>query len=399
MSIPCFVMITDSRLATSADGCVATNDPALVGLGWHRGLEIPEMRLAARVDPVVGSGHLLVAGDVTPLAHYVGLAQFFRRAPRLIRQILGLVSTHDVVITRLPGLVGLVTVAIAVVLRRPRAIEVVGDPLDALGRDSLRRRLLSVVGQRATRWATRRGHAVRYVTQEILQAAYPAKPGAVTVGFSSVQSALWFSQEESPVATSPTVVALGSQEQLYKGHDLLIRALPAVRAAIPGARLQLLGDGVRQPELRLMCHELQVSDAVDFLGHVAAKADVIRAVDEAWVFAMPSRAEGLPRALVEAMARGKACVGTRVGGIPELLDESQLVDVDEEEALVATLVRLLSDAEERQRLGRRNRRAVEPYRPEALAASSRRWTAAVRALGQSRSTRRRAGKSSCGSQS
>lgn len=370
------VMVTDSRLGTDRDGRVATSDPAITGRGWTRGLKL-DMRYVVRVDPRPGSADMPVDADVRPLPFYIGVSAFLRALPRTLRVLVGELRRADCVVTRVPGLIGLVTVVLAAMMRRPVAVEVVGDLEDSMPGSGSKRWVTAALGGAATRWAVRRARAVRYVTQETLQRAYPASPDAVTVAFSSVQPGLWFEQASEPADLQPRVIAVGSQEQLYKGHDLLIRAWPEVRRSVPGAVLVLAGAGRQQALLRDMASSLGVDSAVLFLGQVTDKATLIREVDRAWVYAMPSRAEGLPRALVEAMARGRACVATRVGGIPELVGDMQLVDVDDLGGLTDRLVKLLSDGELRASLGRRNRDSLRPYMPDFLAAKSDEWSVAV----------------------
>ena len=89
------------------------------------------------------------------------------------------------------------------------------------------------------------------------------------------------------------------------------------------------------------------------------KDELLRAAP---VFAMPSRSEGLPMALLEAMAYGMAIVATEVGGIPEVFDSGEdgvLVPPEEPEALAGALCRLAADPELRERLARAARRAGE----------------------------------------
>jgi glycosyltransferase involved in cell wall biosynthesis len=81
---------------------------------------------------------------------------------------------------------------------------------------------------------------------------------------------------------------------------------------------------------------------------------------------MPSRTEGLPRALVEAMARGLPAVGTDVGGIPELLDSRCIVRPDDDRALAGALAELLRHADLWEEQSRRNLDVASGFRVEAL---------------------------------
>ena len=90
----------------------------------------------------------------------------------------------------------------------------------------------------------------------------------------------------------------------------------------------------------------------------------LRALDQATVLVLPSRSEGLGRVVVEAFCRGRAVVGSRVGGIPDLVADGEtglLVPPEDAHALADVLVRALSDRPLAERLGAAARLAIEPW--------------------------------------
>lgn len=105
---------------------------------------------------------------------------------------------------------------------------------------------------------------------------------------------------------------------------------------------------------------LGIADRVRFEGQQPADrvADELRRAD---LFVLASRTEGLPRALIEAMAAGLPCIGTRVGGIPELLDDEALVAPGDAEALAARIRAFLDDAGLFERQAARNLREASIY--------------------------------------
>lgn len=142
-----------------------------------------------------------------------------------------------------------------------------------------------------------------------------------------------------------------------KGTPELIGAFGAMRA--PGARLVLAGNGDRQGARRL-AHDLGLGDRVELPGWLdPASRDELLA--GATIFALPSHSEGLPMALLEAMAHGLPSVATPVGAVSELVEDrvnGLLVPVGDEEALRAALQELADSVALRERLGRAARETV-----------------------------------------
>ncbi len=104
-----------------------------------------------------------------------------------------------------------------------------------------------------------------------------------------------------------------------KGLSYLLDAFSSVRQQVPSAHLVLLGEGSSRVDLEQQAARMPCRQAIHFLGHRPAVEGLLRGLD---VFVLSSVAEGMPRAILEAMAAGIPCVGTEVGGIPEVLDGS-----------------------------------------------------------------------------
>jgi glycosyltransferase involved in cell wall biosynthesis len=143
-----------------------------------------------------------------------------------------------------------------------------------------------------------------------------------------------------------------------KGVDLLIAALPPVVRAHPSVQVLIAGDGPERGALERVAADLAVAPAVRFLGTRDDIAVLNNLLD---VFVLPSRQEALGLALVEAMAAGRAVVATRIGGMPEVVDDGEsrvLVPPDDPPALAQALLGLLADGERRRALGAAARATV-----------------------------------------
>ncbi len=282
-----------------------------------------------------------------PLPYYLGAGGLLRALPRTVPAVVRAVARADRLVLRLPGAVGTLAAAAAAVLNRRYAAEVVGDPAEVLAAGSLggAGRRAAGLARAVMRRVVRRACAVQYVTERTLQRRYPPAPGVpiATVSNVRLEPAAFVAHPRPAPPPVPRVVAVGSHEQLYKGHDVLLRALR--RLADDGLPVTgvLVGDGRRHEELVALAGSLGLTGRVTFTGALHDRATLVELLDSASVFALPSRTEGLPRALLEAMARALPAVASKVGGIPELLDPRFLVPAGDDRALAGALATLLRD--------------------------------------------------------
>jgi len=156
------------------------------------------------------------------------------------------------------------------------------------------------------------------------------------------------------------VVGLGRLVPI-KGFDLLARALPAVVAQIPSARVLLVGDGAERAHLGAIAASMGVAERLQMTGETTDVASYLAAAD---VVAVPSRNEGMGRVIVEAMALGLPVVATAVGGIPDVVTDGEcgrLVEPEYVDALAAALVDLGRDPALRRKLGEAAVRRAEAF--------------------------------------
>jgi glycosyltransferase involved in cell wall biosynthesis len=155
----------------------------------------------------------------------------------------------------------------------------------------------------------------------------------------------------------------------YKGIDVLLRAAAAARAAGVDFELRLAGDGSERSSLVSLAQELGLTD-VTFLGALPPEA-VAAALQSADLMVLPSRGEGLPVSVVEAMALGRPVLATTAGGTGEVVQDrvtGVLVDPDRPDQLAEALALLAADRAGLQRMARAARLAWETggWSPEAV---------------------------------
>jgi glycosyltransferase involved in cell wall biosynthesis len=152
--------------------------------------------------------------------------------------------------------------------------------------------------------------------------------------------------------------------EFSKGVDVLLHAwgrmmnAPAEWRLHLKPRLRIVGDGVFRRQLEYIAGRLKLSESVEFLG---SRTDIVHLLQQSWAFVMPSRWEGMPNALLEAMACGLPCIATRVSGSEDLIVDGingMLVEPEQPIAMGQALRRLLQDSELALQLGHAARAAV-----------------------------------------
>lgn len=136
-----------------------------------------------------------------------------------------------------------------------------------------------------------------------------------------------------------------------KGHEYLVQAMPQVIKRFPNVKAGICGEGPLRPQLESQINELGLSDHVKLLG---SRVDVSPVVASADIFVLPSRWEGLSRALMEAMAAGLPVVATRVDGIQDLITDGVhglLVSSEDAKGLAASILQLLEHPQMMKKMG------------------------------------------------
>jgi glycosyltransferase involved in cell wall biosynthesis len=240
------------------------------------------------------------------------------------------------------------------------------------------RRALSPLADRLGRAAVRRADGVRTLspfTTELVRGE-GVEPAAEFPAFMDLD--VFVERPPAPLPAEPVALFVGVLER-YKAVEVLAEAWRLVAPRLPGARLRLVGRG----SLRDVADGL----VAEFPGRVSwteslTTPEVAAAMDEATALVLPSRSEGLPRIVVEAFCRGRAVVGARAGGIPDLVEDGDngvLVPSEDAGALAKALVRVLSDSALAERLGEGARRTADAWlaSPEEYARRVRELVEAV----------------------
>jgi glycosyltransferase involved in cell wall biosynthesis len=323
---------------------------------WSKMLEVfGHVKVIARVKDVaqVPDGGHRADGDgvsFTAVPYYVGPAEYLRNARGVRRAACGAICDEDAVVMHAGTELAAALEPEFSKRNRPYGVIVVGDPDEVFAPKSVKHLLRPVFRW----WFTYRQQvdcfnacAALYVTEKTLQSKYPCPQHSV--------SATDVELPEEAIVSSPRVFALvqthfelvtvGTMEQRYKAHDVLIDAVAMCIEDGFDIKLTLIGDGKHRKELEAQALRKGIGDRVLFTGTVPSGKEVRNWLDKSDLFILPSRTEGLPRAMIEAMARALPCIGSDVGGIPELLDEKDLVPSADTLALADKITEVLTAPE------------------------------------------------------
>jgi phosphatidyl-myo-inositol dimannoside synthase len=347
------VIATEARFHRNASGSVCADTESTAYDFWTRYLEVfDRVTVLARVsDKPMQNARFRVEGphvSVLALPYYVGPAAFLRQLPPLGRALLRAYTPQSAYLARVPGIIGALLLAVLAVRRHPFGLEVVGDPHDVFAPGTLRHPLSPILRagfSRTLRSQCRRAVAVSYVSERVLARRYPPGEDTFVTSYSSIDlEPDAFAKAPRTYASSPdplTIVNVGTFAQPYKGQHVLMHAQKLCRDAGLDVRVRLVGGGKLLSRAREEARELGLADDVAFLGQVPA-SEVRHHLQQSDLFVLPSLTEGLPRALIEAMAQALPCIASDIGGIPDLLPKEYLVRPGDAQQLAQTIGDLAS---------------------------------------------------------
>lgn len=237
----------------------------------------------------------------------------------------------DFIVIRLPSFLGLFILFLNLFFKKKVFIELVGDPKEALLTSQAHVNILfkTFVTLFAffNAFFVKRADGVIYVTKSALQDRYPTSTlqsyaSNVEVNIQDKVLDLHIYQNKKPYFK---IGMIGSFNNSYKGIDDAIRAVFLLRQKKVDIYLHILGSGKLKSNYLALAQKMNITDNIIFDGALSGGAEVNEWLDSLDLYIQPSRTEGLPRALIEAMARALPAVATNVGGIPELLSSDFLV--------------------------------------------------------------------------
>ena len=175
----------------------------------------------------------------------------------------------------------------------------------------------------------------------------------------SVHTDRWRTRKELRVDSETCLIGTVGRLTPVKGIPYLLEAARMLLRQGANVKVLVVGDGSIRPDLMTQTRELGITDNVVFLGHREDTDVLLQALD---IFVLPSLSEGIPMALLEAMAASRAVVASRVGGIPEIIEdevEGFLIEPMDVHSLAERCRRLIESPDVARRMGEQARKRVE----------------------------------------
>jgi glycosyltransferase involved in cell wall biosynthesis len=212
------------------------------------------------------------------------------------------------------------------------------------------RGLLSPAADRIALGALRRADGIRTVTAYTtgLVRELGLEPADEFPAYMDFDSFL--QEAPKPLPSSPRALFVGVLER-YKNVDGLAEAWRRVAPRVPAAQLHVVGSGALQPVVEQLVDDLPARTSWT---ERLTPSEVAAALDDSTLLVLPSRSEGMGRVIVEAFCRARPVVASRVGGIPDLVQDGSnglLVEPGDTDGLADALVRVLDERELAERLG------------------------------------------------
>lgn len=233
------------------------------------------------------------------------------------------IDKHDIVILRVPTEMANFVHKYTLKQKKTLIVEVVGCPFDALWNHSLKGKAIAIPSMFSMKKLVKYSPNVIYVSNKFLQMRYPTKGngiGCSDVRLENINDLALKERLEKIKGKNQFVIGtIGGYNVKFKCQDKVFLMLAYLKnRGIVNIRYELVGGGDNW-RLKQLAQKYGVEEQVCFIGSLSHEL-VFDWLDKIDCYIQPSKQEGLPRSVVEAMSRGLPCIGSTVGGIPELLE-------------------------------------------------------------------------------
>ena len=368
-------ILFDHKFIRKPDGSYGSPTHYNYDLFKSRYLQVfDELEIICRTPEPVGTVVEMGPGvKLVSVGGWKGAFDFITKRPRIRRIVEAKVEQAESLLMIVPSFLSGIAWGGLRKRSRPYAVEVVGDPEGVFSPEACKHIFRDILRKQFTsrlKSLCANACCASYVTAEALQLKYPASKSAYQTNYSSIvlDSNSFASTPKifSSTKKSWRIICVGAMDHPLKGQDLLVEALSVLRSNSVDATVVFVGDGALRNKLESQVASLSLNEYVHFTGKLQPGDQVRRELDNSDLYVLPSRSEGLPRVVIEAMARGLPCFGSDLPGVHELLPRECIFPVNDASKIAYLIADLVKDIESINKLSVRNLAASQKYSDEVL---------------------------------
>lgn len=309
--------------------------------------------------------------EIAELPWFQGIKQMIKKFGEIKKVFRDACGDCDCFIFRIAQLESFVAYKYGRIKNKPFAVEIVNDPETFIDMPSIMKKYSVHMVKKMAREA----NGAAYVTEEYLQRKYPtATKNDRKHKFQAYYSSIDLSKNDlfdTPVAYSSEkpfriIHVSNAINSDIKGHTTLIRAFELISKGHENSELVFIGDGSKLNDYKQMVISAGLRDKVKFLGRLSSKSSILNELRASNLMILPTKMEGLPRTIIEAMAVGLPCLSTPVAGIPELLDGEYLFSPNDYIGFANKTLELIKDPDQLNSMGQRNLLKASEYTSDEL---------------------------------
>jgi glycosyltransferase involved in cell wall biosynthesis len=282
------------------------------------------------------------------------------------------VVNADIAMVRLPSIQGIIACSVLQKMNKPYVVEVVGSAFDSLWyHDRFKGRIMAPILHVLNKKAIRKAPNAIYVTDTYLQEKYPNQNNTVAcsdVIIEDLNEGILEDRIKKINSRSKNknikIGLVGSYDVMYKGHDIAIQALSDIKDKHK-VELHFLGSGSKE-QWEVMAHKYNVKKLLYFDKPINSGVEMNNWLDEIDILFTPSKTEGMPRVVLESMARAGVIVASSVGDIPYVLNNDNVFDKYDWKGFSSRIIELINNPQEMQLVAKENFKKAHSYHLDKL---------------------------------
>lgn len=300
---------------------------------------------------------LLVSGknvEFVPLPDFKGAKGLILNLLKLKKIIRKTISMCDCAIYRAPTHLSLFTYKEVIKQKKPLVLEFMMAANKMFEGNGIVKIIINKIIDKKTKKMCLAANGVSYVTEYILQKEYPCRAiiepnnkKYFTESYSSIDlNKKMYYKQNWDKKNKPKVFKIihtGYMDSYRKGQDVLIKVLKILVEKGFNVKLTLIGDGEKRKEFEKLVDDYNLKNRVEFKGQIKNKSIILKHLRKSHFLVFPTKSEGLPRTIIEAMSQGLVCISSPVDGIPELLDEEYLINFNDIEGYANKIIELINN--------------------------------------------------------